>query len=154
MAGLFALAGAGVALFGALNYIAPLDPLESEEDEGARLADPAVGLIPALPQKASDIWPALDGTGIHVRNARPAKDGKGARPMDRWNTRLPHTAALPKREVGRLPVGKRMSNAHAAAVQDRMAWMATETLPQLLQPTAFTKKHSAPPALRYAHRLA
>lgn len=153
MAMLFALAGTGVALFGALNYIAPLDPPTAFDDE-PRLADPAVGLVPARPSEAADIWPAAAGTGIHVRNARPAKDGKGAHPVNRWNSRLPHSAVLPKREVGLLPPGKRMSTQSAQAAQDRIAWVTAQTLPQLLRPTSLSKNTTAPPALRFAHPVA
>lgn len=157
MAALVALAGTGVALFGALNYLAPLDTYRydgtGEEDE-PRLADPRVGLAPALPATLADIYPALAGHGLHARNARPAKDGMGARPQTRWNARLPHYAALPRREVGLLPPGKRVSPELGQAAQDRMAAVLGNTLPLVLRPTAFAKNTSAPPAIRFAHSVA
>ena len=158
MAALVALAGTGVALFGALNYMAPVDMYamgEMDEADAPRLADPEVGLLgPVQPSEASDIWPALAGNGLHVRVARPSKDRQGALPQTRWNTRLPHTAALPKREVGLLRPGKRVSPSLGQASQDRIAWVQGQTLPQLLRPTAFAKNTSAPPAIRFAHPVA
>lgn len=157
MAALVALAGTGVALFGALNYMVPLDAYRYDgatDEEGPRLADPTVGIAPAMPTTIADIYPALAADGLHARNARPTRDGMGARPQTRWNTRLPHYAALPKREVGLLPPGKRVSPELAQAAQDRMAAVLGNSLPLVLRPTAFAKNTSAPPAIRFAHPVA